>query len=98
MEYVALALDTISVFWAVGVYLFLLFFSVFLFDSPYATQFGAWTTFMTMVLMLDAIPLAWWAYRLWSGGWFKTTETRTWFAVIAAAIFALGPFLYWNSF
>lgn len=93
MKYV---LDAITTLWIIGAYFFLLVFSLFLFDSPYATQGGAWISFMLMALIINGIPLGWWTYRLVSGGWFATVNSRWIFAAIVAVIWSVAPFIFWN--
>lgn len=95
MKWLLYILDTISFIWAIVGYGIILFTSVFLFDSPDSTMLGAWTMIMIASLLVNAIPLFWWLYRISNGGWFKKRKARVIFWCVVAILWCVIPFIFW---
>jgi len=96
MKVVNLILNVVALVWVICVYTGLLFFSVFWFDSPDATQLQVWFTFITSSLIVCGIPLCWFGFRIYQDSWLRDRNNLIIFGVIVAA-WCLLPFFIWNG-
>jgi hypothetical protein len=96
MEIFKKILDIVALVWIVVAYIFMLSFSIFLFDSPSATQFGAWSLFIPTTLIFALIPLIWSGMRWYYGAWFIRVKRRKFYAIVIALLWLITPFIFWN--
>ncbi len=57
-------IDFVAAIWIIGAAVFLVYFSPFLFDSPYATIWTALLTLLQMLFLFAGIPVAWVVIRI----------------------------------